>query len=82
VAGFIGGFQLPLAGRIYLRGRKRMGLVSGLTYGFDLLGACLGAIIISALVLPILGVAATCYAVFFLNLTGLIIIHAYRGNRT
>ena len=82
VAGFIGGFQLPLAGRIYLRGRKRMGLVSGLTYGFDLLGACLGAIVISALVLPILGVAATCYAVFFLNLTSLIIIHAYRGNRT
>jgi len=79
VAGFIGGFQLPLAGRIYLRGRKRMGLVSGLTYGFDLLGACLGAIVISALVLPILGVAATCYAVFFLNLTGLIVIHAYRG---
>jgi len=79
VAGFIGGFQLPLAGRIYLRGRKRMGLVAGLTYGFDLLGACLGAIVISALVLPILGVAATCYAVFCLNLTSLIVIHAYRG---
>jgi len=56
-----------------------MGLVSGLTYGFDLLGACLGAIVISALVLPILGVAATCYAVFCLNLTSLIVIHAYRG---
>ena len=81
-AGFIGGFQLPLAGRIYLRGRKRMGLVAGLTYGFDLLGACLGAIVISALILPILGVAATCYAVSFLNLTSLIVIRAYRGNRT
>ncbi|HDL64508.1 MAG TPA: hypothetical protein ENH12_03875, partial [Proteobacteria bacterium] len=82
LAGFIGGFQLPLAGRIYLRGKKRMGLVAGLTYGFDLIGACLGAILISALVLPILGVAATCYAVFFLNLTGLVVIHAYRGNET
>ena len=78
VAGFIGGFQLPLAGKIYLRGRKRIGLVSGLIYGFDLLGACLGAIVISALVLPILGVAATCYAVFCLNLTGLIVILGYR----
>ncbi|MEA1927606.1 MAG: hypothetical protein U9N73_05320, partial [Candidatus Auribacterota bacterium] len=82
VAGFIGGFQLPLAGSIYLRKHKKMGLVSGLIYGFDLLGACLGAIVISALVLPILGVAATCYAVVFLNLTGLIVIHAYRGNKT
>lgn len=77
VAGFIGGFQLPLAGRIYLRARKRMGLVAGLTYGFDLIGACLGAVCISAVILPILGVAATCYAVFFINMTSLIIILGY-----
>jgi hypothetical protein len=59
-----------------------MGLVAGLTYGFDLLGACLGAIVISALVLPIIGVAATCYAVFCLNLTGLIVILGYCKNRS
>jgi spermidine synthase len=82
VAGFIGGFQLPLAGRIYLRGSKRIGLVSGLIYGFDLLGACLGALAISALVLPILGVAATCYAVFLINLSSLVVILGYRKKRT
>ncbi len=78
IAGFIGGFQFPLAGRIYLERRKRIGLVSGLTYGFDLLGACLGALLISAIVLPILGVFLTCLVVALLNLTSLIVILAYR----
>lgn len=78
VAGFFGGFQVPLAGRIYLKRQNRVGMVSGLSYGFDLLGACLGALLISALILPVLGVAVTCYAVTLLNLTSLIVIIAYR----
>ena len=78
IAGFFGGFQVPLAGRIYLKRQNRVGMVSGLSYGFDLLGACLGALLISALVLPVLGVAVTCYAVTLLNLTSLIVIIAYR----
>ncbi|MDP8213728.1 MAG: fused MFS/spermidine synthase [Candidatus Euphemobacter frigidus] len=78
IAGFIGGFQLPLAGRIYLKSRKRLGMVSGLVYGFDLLGACLGALLISAFVLPIMGVAATCYAVTLLNLSSLVVIGGYK----
>ena len=77
-AGFVGGFQLPLAGRIYLRKRKRVGLVAGLTYGADLFGACLGAVAVSALILPILGVNATCYAVALVNLASLVVILGYR----
>ncbi len=77
-AGFVGGFQLPLAGRIYLRERKQVGLVAGLTYGADLFGACLGAVAVSALILPILGVNATCYAVSLVNLASLIVILGYR----
>ncbi len=77
IAGFAGGFQFPLAVEIYLRRRKRSGLVSGLVYGFDLLGACLGALLISALILPLLGISATCYTVALINLTSLVVIRAY-----
>lgn len=81
VAGFVGGFQLPLAGRIYLRERGRVGMVAGLTYGADLFGACLGAAAVSALILPVLGVYATCYGVALVNLASLIVILGYRPRR-
>ncbi len=78
LAGFVGGFQLPLAGRIYLKEQKRVGMVAGLTYGADLFGACLGAVAVSALILPILGLYATCYAVALVNLATLVVILGYR----
>jgi len=62
---------------IYLRRRRRPGLVSGLVYGFDLIGACLGALLISGLVLPLLGISATCYAVALINLASLVVIGVY-----
>ena len=77
-SGFLGGVQLPLAVRIYLSGGKKLGGAAGKVYGYDLLGACLGAILISTLVIPILGVAATCYAAALINLTSLIVILAFR----
>ena len=80
-AGFVGGFQLPLAGRMYLKERKKVGLVAGLTYGADLFGACLGAVAVSALILPILGVNATCWAVSLVNLASLVVILGYRPRR-
>ncbi|MDP8235622.1 MAG: fused MFS/spermidine synthase [Candidatus Erginobacter occultus] len=81
-AGFVGGFQLPLAGKIYLKRRPKVGLVAGLTYGADILGACVGAVAVSALILPILGVYATCYAVALVNLASLIVILGYRPRQT
>jgi len=78
ISGFLGGFQLPLAVRIYLSGREKLGEAAGKVYGFDLLGACLGAVLVSALILPIMGVAATCYVAAFFNLSALIVVLAFR----
>ncbi len=78
VAGFVGGFQFPLAARIYLGGKGEVGRTAGLVYGADLLGACLGALLVSALLIPILGVFATCLAASLLNLAALIVILARR----
>jgi len=66
---------------MYLKERRKVGMVAGLTYGADLFGACLGAVAVSALILPILGVNATCYAVSLVNLASLVVILGYRPQR-
>ncbi len=71
VAGFIGGLQFPLGNKIYLAASNEIGRTGGLTYGIDLIGACMGAIIVSAFLIPILGIFQTCIAVAILNLSTL-----------
>ena len=51
-----------------------MGRVAGLIYGADLVGACLGAFLSSALLIPVLGIPQTCYAVALLSLAGVMLL--------
>jgi len=80
IAGFIGGLQFPLGNKIYLSGKSGVGQIGGLTYGIDLLGACLGAIIVSTFLIPILGIFQTCTAVGLLNLAVFASLHLYKKN--
>ncbi|MCX5686402.1 MAG: fused MFS/spermidine synthase [Candidatus Omnitrophica bacterium] len=69
IAGFIGGFQFPLANKIYLNGKEGMVAgTAGLTYGIDLLGSCLGALFAGGFLIPVMGIPKTCYAVGFMSL--------------
>lgn len=72
--GFIGGMQFPLANRIYLKHNAQVGETAGLLYGVDLLGACLGAFLVSIFLIPILGVVKTCYLMGILNFSILLIL--------
>ncbi|GAH98942.1 unnamed protein product, partial [marine sediment metagenome] len=63
ISGFIGGFQFPLANKIILKNTNIIGRTAGLSYGMDLLGACLGALLVSAFLVPLLGITQTCIAV-------------------
>ncbi|MFQ5952645.1 MAG: hypothetical protein ACE5JK_04475, partial [Candidatus Omnitrophota bacterium] len=67
IAGTIGGIQFPLANKIYLEHKGEMGRVAGLTYGVDLLGACLGSLLAAAFLVPVLGVFQTCFLVALIN---------------
>jgi predicted membrane-bound spermidine synthase len=67
VAGFIGGLQFPLANKICLRDRDRVGRTGGFIYGLDLLGSCAGAFLAGTLLVPILGIFQTCLWVAMLN---------------
>lgn len=69
IAGIIGGIQFPLANRIYLGGAEKVGRVAGLSYGLDLLGACLGALVVAAFLVPVLGIFGTCFLVALINVT-------------
>jgi spermidine synthase len=74
IAGFIGGFQFPLANKLYLQSKGGLVRAAGLTYGLDLLGSCLGALLVSVFLLPILGIPAVCLLVALLNLVSLVLL--------
>ncbi|MEE8359724.1 MAG: hypothetical protein V3S04_02210, partial [Candidatus Omnitrophota bacterium] len=67
IAGFIGGLQFPLGNKIYLENTPGAAETGGLIYGVDLIGACVGAALVSAFLIPIIGIFQTCVAVGLLN---------------
>ena len=70
----IGGFQFPLATKIYLKYNTRVGRVAGITYGVDLAGSCAGAFLVSAFLVPIIGIPNTCYAITAISFFVLILL--------
>ena len=75
MAGFIGGAQFPLANKIYLKDKTEgIGRIAGLSYGLDLLGSCLGALLGSIFFIPILGIPGTCWMIATVNLTVLALL--------
>ena len=80
VAGLMGGLQYPHANKVFPERSSKTAQVAGLTYGVDLLGSCLGALLTASLLIPVLGLYQTCLAAAVINilaLEGLII-----GRRT
>ena len=74
VAGFLVGAQFPLANKIWLRGRESQG--GGVLYASDLVGAFLGAILVAVLLIPVLGIPATCLLAALLKLGSLLLVAA------
>ncbi|MBU3911454.1 MAG: fused MFS/spermidine synthase [Candidatus Omnitrophica bacterium] len=74
IAGFIGGFQFPLANKICLKSNADISKTTGLLYGIDLLGSCIGAFIIGVLLVPIIGVTQVCFLIAFINFLALALL--------
>jgi len=68
VAGALTGMAFPLATTLMRGATDR---VAGLLYGADLVGGCVGALLASALLVPVLGIPQTCAAVAFVGLASL-----------
>ncbi|MBN1154092.1 hypothetical protein JXB12_04145 [candidate division KSB1 bacterium] len=66
-SGFLCGFQFPTATVIYRKITQRIEKVAGVLYAADLLGSCFGALIISAILVPALGIIHACLALVLIN---------------
>ncbi len=80
LAGFIEGYLFSSVNHVYLSASADPGRakIAGLTYGWDLAGACLGAAICAVFLIPIAGIAITCIMLSVLNLLAFIML--FRGN--
>jgi spermidine synthase len=81
IPGIIGGFQFPLANKLFINVREGTGAAAGMTYGLDLVGSCVGALLVSVFLIPIIGILNTCIQVSVLNFASLILV-AVLVNRT
>ena len=68
IAGLMGGYQFPLASRIYFARSDNSNRNPGMLYALDLLGACLGAVALSAYLLPVYGFLRTAMLMAVVNL--------------
>lgn len=76
IAGFIGGFQFPLATKICLKDSTESAKTAGFLYGIDLLGSCVGGLIAGLVFIPIIGIARTCLLLSLINALVLILLVA------
>lgn len=74
IAGFIGGFQFPLANKIWLKDSKDVGKTTGLIYGVDLIGSCIGGLVAGVILIPLLGIIQTCALLSVVNIFIFILI--------
>jgi spermidine synthase len=72
VAGFLGGLHFPVANKLYLKERKEIGRIGGLLYGVDLAGSAGGALVISIIILPIMGIAQGITLIVAMNLSAIL----------
>ncbi len=79
IVGVVVGGMYPFATAALTAGGMEAGRATGLVYAADLLGGCLGALVASAVLVPILGIGATCGVVAALN--GLAALLAVAGRR-
>ncbi len=79
VGGFLVGSQFPLASKILEEEKGEEKRSIGALYASDLLGAFLGSILVSVVLIPILGILVTCLFVAILKLSSLLLVLALRS---
>ena len=81
LAGLLGGYQFPLASRVYF-GSARAARGPGALYALDLAGSCLGAVALSLYLLPVFGFLRTAVVIAALNLVPAALAASAAGWRT
>jgi len=74
LSGIIGGMQFPLANKIILGEKNGIGKTAGALYGADLIGGTLGALLVAAVFIPIIGVFQCLCAAGLINMASAFIL--------
>lgn len=74
IVGLINGVGFPLSSACYMRLTTSPERSAGTVYGVELYGACLGAILASVVVVPILGIVACCLLAAIVNVTAFVVL--------
>lgn len=67
MAGVFDGADFPLATACYMALNKNAERATGIIYGVELVGGCIGAVITSAVLVPILGIVPSCLFAGIMN---------------
>jgi spermidine synthase len=78
LAGFLVGSQFLLANRMWLEGKEHLRGTAGVLYACDLVGAFLGSVVVSVVLIPVLGILETCLLAATLKLGSLLLVAAQR----
>jgi len=71
IAGILVGAEFPLASKLHFKNIHR---TAGIIYSADYIGACVGALIVSALLIPLLGIITVAILIGILNIISAIIL--------
>jgi spermidine synthase len=74
IAGAVGGLQFPLANALRLAEVPGAARAAGYTYAVDLLGSCLGALVATALLIPVFGIPFACLVASVLNVGSFLLL--------
>jgi len=78
ISGFLVGSEFPLANKIYLKDNGRVDEVAGTLYAADLIGAWVGALVVSIWLIPVLGIISTCILIACLKVVSLVLVATSR----
>jgi spermidine synthase len=67
LCGLFGGYQFPVATRIFFSNSNRKASGPGTLYALDLAGACVGAIVLSSYLVPVFGFRETAWLMAVVN---------------
>lgn len=75
ICGLLGGYQFPVASRVFFAGSNSTRNSPGALYACDLAGACLGALLLSSYLIPVFGFQQTAWLMAAVNLApGLLVM--------
>ncbi len=81
LGGGLGGYQFPICSELYFSGRRAERTGLGSVYAFDLVGACIGAIIFSTFIIPLFGFMKTALLMAAVNIAPVLLVSISRPSR-